>query len=182
MKKSKKSQFVIPLIILLLVAVSAIVWSLIRNYLNLSSLDGTSQTYYASQEECQRETNKICSFAQCDLNCGKSGGFKGWVPTGRNYRPTPAVWDEQACQVLEDEINGLLDQANSCRRDEDCKKIGLGCPFGCYNLVNDMSDTNSIGQAYREYQDNCGRCLYRCAADPKPEEIICKNNRCVDNR
>ncbi len=136
---------------------------------------------FISKEKCEQATGKICIFTQCDYKC-TDGAVKGWIATIRNYKPTPTVWDAYACQELTKEINGMLTEANYCQSDTDCHKINLACPFGCYNLVNINTDTNAIGQANREFQDNCGNCLYKCSRNPEMEEIKCRNNKCIDIR
>jgi hypothetical protein len=91
-------------------------------------------------------------------------------------------WTEEDCKELRDEIKNLLDQANNCQKGSDCKVISLGCPFGCHNLVNQNSDTSNISLAGNKYKENCGFCEYRCTIDPKPQEIKCRNNKCIDIR
>lgn len=172
----KRLTLLIVLFLMLTLVVSGAVWYWLR-----SSIP-TPSVHFKSQEECQQKTGKICSFAQCDYKCGSEGGFKRWVATSRNFRPTPEIWDENACQELTKEIKGMLDQANYCQKDTDCHTINLGCPFGCSNLVNINTDTNSIGQAYREFEDNCGICIYKCSRNPEPGEIKCRDNKCIDIR
>jgi hypothetical protein len=137
---------------------------------------------YSSQTVCEETTGKRCVFSQCDYNCPKGNYYKGWIATSRNYKPTPITWSENDCNELENELDEMLSSANHCKKDSDCKKINLGCPFGCYNLVNIDANTSDIAMAYSEFETNCNKCYFDCDRDPTPNEIKCINNSCVDTR
>lgn len=62
---------------------------------------------FISKEKCEQATGKICIFTQCDYKC-TDGAVKGWIATIRNYKPTPVVWDQLACQQLKEEISTIL--------------------------------------------------------------------------
>jgi hypothetical protein len=80
------------------------------------------------------------------------------------------------------EIKNLIKDMNYCEQDSDCgflrEKISLGCPFGCFNLVNKNADASqiiSLGTKY--FEQNNPTCLYSCTLEP--EEIRCLNNKCI---
>ncbi len=88
------------------------------------------------------------------------------------------------CDNIEKQINELLKKANYCNADSDCKTsdVYLGCPFGCYNLVNKNSDLSGIKASGEVYGRICGNCVYRCQIKPTQEQIKCRNGKCIDNR
>lgn len=86
------------------------------------------------------------------------------------------------CESFPKQVEHALDEANYCNKDSDCKSISLGCPFGCDNLININEDFDAVQKAVKKYAENCNTCVYRCAAPPTKEEIICKNNKCIDAR
>lgn len=95
---------------------------------------------------------------------------------------------EESCDELKKRITTLLNQANYCQKDSDCEiaaNIPAGCPFSCYNLVNKNEDLLTIERLISKFQGSCEpHCpvQLQCAAPPKPEEIICQNNKCLDIR
>lgn len=88
------------------------------------------------------------------------------------------------CDSLENQVKDLLEEANYCSADSGCIANGLGCPFGCYNLVNKNADFEKIRWVAENYF-NCLKgkiCEYICISPPKQEQIKCINNKCVDIR
>lgn len=87
------------------------------------------------------------------------------------------------CNNLESEINQMLDTANHCTQDSDCGiNLDSSCPFGCYNLINNKIDINHLKTKMQTYSNECTKCVYGCITPPTQEEIICKANKCIDNR
>ncbi|MCF7862078.1 hypothetical protein K9M79_07610 [Candidatus Woesearchaeota archaeon] len=82
-------------------------------------------------------------------------------------------------------INQLIENKNHCEKDSDCTLLSefivLGCPFGCYNLVNKNEDFSEIMKLAQSYNENCDVCMYDCIQGPKQNEIECINNKCVAN-
>lgn len=88
---------------------------------------------------------------------------------------------------LEAEIKNLIEQANYCEVDLDCEllseEFSLGCPFGCFNLVNKNADFSKIldfSKKYFELENVI--CDYSCMSEPSLEEIKCVEGKCVDTR
>lgn len=69
---------------------------------------------------------------------------------------------------------------NFCGSAKDCKRIRLGCPFGCNTLVNGLL----VGEARRivaEYQAwDCQICENKCLVTTDP--IACVSGRCEFQR
>lgn len=86
------------------------------------------------------------------------------------------------CERTEADILRQIDEANFCDKDSDCLLLSLGCPFGCYKLVNRNSDHSLITEAIKKYNFDCTRCVYDCDRDPTVEEIKCEKNKCIDIR
>jgi hypothetical protein len=84
------------------------------------------------------------------------------------------------CSGLKNQIYGLLENANYCSADSDCSLKKLGCPFGCGRLINKNADLAAIMDYIEEYYNACDHCLYDCQP-PKPEQIKCINNKCIDS-
>lgn len=173
-----KKRFLLVISVIVFVGLVIYIWAA-RFY--TSSITEEQPKVFSSQEECQAETGYFCDVQLCDYRC-PPGFKKGWIATTRKYRPTPIEWTEAECKVLEEDIEEMLGLANHCKKDSDCMKINLGCPFGCYNLVNITANTNDIGVVFSEFETNCNKCYYDCDRDPTPSEIKCINNSCIDTR
>lgn len=91
--------------------------------------------------------------------------------------------DKKSCNELENDIHKKIEDANYCATDADCAIAQFGvCPFGCYNFVNKNADTSAIKNLLGAYTSRCKACIYKCTSPPAPEEIYCRNNKCVDGR
>ncbi len=87
--------------------------------------------------------------------------------------------------MQEREIKRLLEEANYCAADSDCAVLdtNFGCPFGCFNLGNKNADLTGVKALWEAWQKNPSTiCIYSCLESPKPEEIKCTNDKCVDTR
>lgn len=90
--------------------------------------------------------------------------------------------------MQEREIKRLLDEANYCSSDADCTILdtNFGCPFDCYNLGNKNANLTKVMASWEAYQESRRKsgsfCIYGCIEPPRPEEIKCVNNTCVDAR
>lgn len=99
------------------------------------------------------------------------------------FEPQVSVTSKNACEEAKTEISDLLDKANYCEKNGDCKTITLGCPFGCYNFVNKNSNSQNIQLAYSEYEkQQCSICKYFCIEPPTSNEIKCINKKCTNTR
>lgn len=98
--------------------------------------------------------------------------------------PTPSDLNIQQndCEYLKKEITNLLNEANYCQKDNECKIISLSCPFGCHNLVNRSHNLDSVDQKYLEFKKSCTSCIYDCDQAPTSQQIKCQDNKCVDTR
>ena len=72
---------------------------------------------------------------------------------------------------------------NYCHVSTECKVLsGLGCPFGCYYIINSNENIESLKNTSKYYNLLGSSCLYKCPSHPKFDEIQCVNSRCVDSR
>jgi|TARA_B100002003_G_C14015857_1_gene490048 eight-cysteine-cluster-containing protein len=81
---------------------------------------------------------------------------------------------------LEGKIRDEIEKANYCNEGADCKIESFGCPFDCYNLVNndaDIAGIDKLVEKYYQVQPKERECVYECMKNP--EVIICENNKCV---
>ena len=84
------------------------------------------------------------------------------------------------CDALPIEAQTLLEKANYCNVDADCVLgPGFNCPFGCGSLVNINADLSEVRAKVKLYEESCTFCLYDCGRAPYPEEIKCKENKCI---
>jgi len=88
---------------------------------------------------------------------------------------------EEDCGQLEARINATVEAANYCDTNSDCLIVeNLGCPFGCYALVNKESDLSGARSAIVEYNGKCPTCFPSCTPSPKQEKIECKLGKCSE--
>ncbi len=89
------------------------------------------------------------------------------------------------CNKLIKQINNLVEKANYCDEDSDCvvsTEINV-CPWSCYNLFNKDANLAKIREGIEKYKNKeCVDCVSECMLLPKPEDIKCQNNKCVDIR
>lgn len=110
--------------------------------------------------------------------------IKATAPSPEPTGPA-APQPQQSCEELEAHIKGLIEQAGQCNEDSGCMATSpafLTCPFGCYLMLNKNADTSQIEKDVAKYSENCPLCKYRCRGMPKPDEIKCINNKCVEER
>lgn len=91
----------------------------------------------------------------------------------------------ERCKEFEAKVDELLVDAASCNSDSDCivdTENHLGCPFGCYLIRNKSFDVLLIKDTVNEYKNKCAVCKYKCPVAPEQKDIICKDNKCVDDR
>ena len=88
------------------------------------------------------------------------------------------------CSALENEIMDGLEKINYCMSDSDCKlsEDFLGCPFGCYHLINKGENLVDLKKLANRYQGECEKCFYKCGMPPSQEEINCIKGKCMDSR
>lgn len=98
---------------------------------------------------------------------------------------------EERCLSLEQQVDNFIGEANYCQTSDDClvwEPQELICPFGCYLLINQKTNTNnraiqkSITAGLKKYQKSCSLCLYKCPVRPQKTDLICLNNKCLDRR
>lgn len=101
----------------------------------------------------------------------------------KSLPPVPPPLKTQE-ELLKEEIIDLLKKANYCKVDTDCLVLTeFWCPFGCYNLINKNTDLTEIREKIgKHYKFPGAGCKYKCPLPPKPEEVKCKNGKCIDTR
>lgn len=88
-----------------------------------------------------------------------------------------------SCSLMEKEIRGMLNEANTCNQATDCtSQVAVGYPFGCSTLVNINSDIEGIEAKYGEYMIKCEPGVYDCDTALGKNEIACLKGKCVDTR
>ena len=103
---------------------------------------------------------------------------------------TPVVQEQDVtCEQEKEQIQALIDSIGICQQDGECmldRELPMTCPIGCYLLRNrsyDGSDNLSLLKDKLEHFDaQCSMCDFDCVAPPAPDEIGCRENRCVDLR
>ena len=87
-------------------------------------------------------------------------------------------------------IIDLIEKENYCNEDSDCiiseshymQSDGKYCSFGCYDLFNKNADLSQIKTAISKFYVSCGPCDdYDCPEIPTQSDIICSNNKCVED-
>jgi hypothetical protein len=90
------------------------------------------------------------------------------------------------CDFIEDKVKAAKEEVNYCTADSDCiATSGFGCPFGCYTLANKNADLSKIKdwtELYRSLGCPESFCTYMCVMPPKPGELKCVQDKCVDSR
>lgn len=105
-------------------------------------------------------------------------------------KPVAPLQQEQILEKLKDnipcynqaqEIISLIDNANYCQIDSDCKANILGeCIFGCYFLSNKDYDVKIITDKRIEFNSKChSGVACDCSPVPAQERLICENKRCI---
>jgi hypothetical protein len=87
----------------------------------------------------------------------------------------------QSCNEIEKEINELLSNKNYCNEDFDCISVYMGCPFGCFNLINRNENFDDIKKSAKSFFKKCPEsiCMYSCPSGPEQENIKCINKKCT---
>lgn len=97
--------------------------------------------------------------------------------------------DENNCKKLENEVNALIEEVKYCQSDDECmldESFVSMCPFGCYLIRSKLFDDGEylalIKKKMKQYDNNilCPQCDYQCLEPPKPQDIKCRKNKCVD--
>jgi len=123
----------------------------------------------------------------------KAGTSSNTVTGGTSTQPGSGFNDTDsgnvtpnACSQAEAKVNEALKTSSQCSVDSDCvvsDVLNLGCPFGCYSVVNKNAVLDQVFDAYDDYKKaSCTQCTYKCMAKPTTEEIKCVNKQCVDTR
>ena len=88
------------------------------------------------------------------------------------------------CRKYQDEILAFIDEKNYCTTDLDCaiNVKDFDCPFGCWQIINKDANLFKTKQLMRNYHKKCGICDYDCVFGPKPEDIKCVNEKCVNTK
>ncbi len=103
-----------------------------------------------------------------------------------NVNGVPQETDTEAetdCNRLKEEITALINQANYCTADSDCKIVH---EWYCYQIVNKNADLTALKAKIREYNGDspgtsCPVMQVMCKPTPSEEDIRCVNSRCVES-
>jgi|GEM_PF-4183469 len=81
-----------------------------------------------------------------------------------------------SCTVLKKDIDGLLAQKYSCKKDSDCTMVQQGCPLVTCGAAVSVTAQASVETAIEGYVQACspGACA-KCMA----QEAVCEQNTCV---
>lgn len=88
------------------------------------------------------------------------------------------------CTALNAQITQLIDEANHCNVNSDCKAYEeFPCPFKCAKLINVNADLSLLNQGLAKHNQLCFQaCNALCIMPPTAQEIACISNKCVDTR
>jgi|SRR3989338_7712009 len=111
------------------------------------------------------------------------------------FIPVYNYFHSTKCNNLSEQIGKLIKDKNYCSVDSDCivSDVGFGC--SCYQLINSNEDMTKVTSYIEEYKNKeCGY-IYLwpgmkrhaficdvCPTTPNQDQILCKNNKCVDSR
>jgi serpin B len=97
--------------------------------------------------------------------------------SGCTSRPSDPAEPMVGCEVLKNSVYTMIEEANYCSQDSDCKVVSYGCPFGCGSYVNLGANVEEIKRKAGSYNECVGNpCIYDCEAPRDPE---CVNGKCV---
>lgn len=157
---------------------------------SLEGIRGRLETY---QEEClQCEYMCMAPPEEGDIACigGKCADVR-YAPKTTTAATTTTLYglDDEGCKELRYGMLDLKEKVNYCRRDEDCiaQDLELGCPFGCYVIMNKNESPAGDGaaaltKAAVDYHRSCPLCAQECLATPEPKDLKCREGRCADFR
>ncbi|HOX54939.1 MAG: hypothetical protein PHI86_04585 [Candidatus Omnitrophica bacterium] len=78
--------------------------------------------------------------------------------------------------IVQQDIQDAIRQANYCDTTDDCMIIYLACPFGCGAYINKKEEKNlkeKVGAYFLVYNEQC---VYDCV---RPIDPACVNQKCV---
>jgi hypothetical protein len=80
------------------------------------------------------------------------------------------------CTALRIAAEKVIMESQSCTTDQECRPIGLQCPFECVTPVN-AEDVQTVFAAVGNYHKSCH---YFCPECPKMNPPVgCRERRCV---
>jgi len=103
---------------------------------------------------------------------------------------TPVAHEEGVtCEQEKEQILALIDLIEICQHDDECmldRELPMTCPIGCYFLRNrsydGSEDVSLLKVKLERFEAQCFSCVFDCPPPPEPDEIGCRENRCIDLR
>ncbi len=85
------------------------------------------------------------------------------------------------CTGLKELADRLINSANKCVHDSDCKlcESKFGCPFGCHHIINKDSNITPMETIVDIYSNNCDKCEYDCPEVPQRDSLKCISGKCT---
>lgn len=86
---------------------------------------------------------------------------------------------KMSCEVTEEHLKAVIDDARHCVVDDDCTLFDYGYPLDCMTSIA-KSEIPLLREEYRKYDENCEfRVFYDCPTEPYVRLALCRDNRCV---
>lgn len=161
---------------------------LVNKNASLEGIRGCLETY---QDECpQCEYKCMTTPEEGDIGCigGKCTDVR-YAPKTTTTTTTTTLYglNEEGCKKLRYGMRDLMEKVNYCKTDEDCiaPDLELGCPFGCYVIMNRNESLTGDGvaaliKAAVDYHRSCPLCEQICLAPPGQKDLKCRKSRCAD--
>lgn len=152
---------------------------LVNKHIGTSDLADAVSAHRNSGEACAIQTQCQEAPNSDEIKCisGKCTSVRPTTDPAKTFSDDP--------DVLKQQINNLLFNANYCATADNCvvADIDAGCPFECYNLVSRNADLTWIKEGVEKYNKiQPKKCVYDCDRMPTAKEIRCVKNKCVDSR
>ena len=86
------------------------------------------------------------------------------------------------CENIKEKISKEIDKMSYCETKNDCVLLN-GCAYGCNNLINKNAEMQKFVELESKFIGECGgTCETNCAGSLKPNEIVCRDKKCVSTR
>jgi hypothetical protein len=158
---------------------------------SLDRITGRSALYQSSCPVCKYECMAPPSEGDIDCIADKCVDLRYSPATQPPVATTTTLirLNDEECRRMRYDVLSLLGKANYCQTDNDCvvPALGLGCPFGCYFVMNRNASlsgdvVNAMVKAGYDYHRACPVCEQICLSPPGVEDLKCRYGKCADRR
>lgn len=86
-------------------------------------------------------------------------------------------YSTEQCLALQNEGLALYEEAaGHCRKDTDCRLLGMRCPFGCVTAMHRDASLAALDTAVLTYRRECIACTVSCRREGL--KAVCREGRC----